>query len=84
MPGCTLNAALERAGKMQSELEQLRQETPGTSYPKRLAIAAATAKEGEPCGTFLQRLEYSLDEAQDAKPNELVIHDGSTCYFQST
>jgi diguanylate cyclase len=81
MPGCSLNAALERAGRMQAELENLRQEASST-YPKRLAIAAATAKDNEACGTFIQRIEYALDEAQDAKPNELVIHDGATCYFQ--
>lgn len=83
MPGCSLNAAAERAGRMQLELESLRSQSTNTKqYPTRFAVAAATAQHNEACGTFLQRLEYAIEEAQDAKPTELVVHDGATCYLQ--
>ncbi len=84
MPGCSLNAALERAGRMQSELDLLRQAANSGEYPPRLAISAGSAKINEGCGAFLQRLEYALEDAQDAKANEVVIHDGNSCYAQAT
>lgn len=84
MPGCSLNAALERAGSMQHLLEEHRESSMRHHYPERFAIAAATARFNEEAGSFLQRLEEALDEAQDANALELVVSSDNSSYFHAT
>ena len=84
MPGCSLNAALERAGGMQHLLEERRESSVLNHYPERFAMAAATARFNEEAGSFLQRLEDALEEAQDASALELVVSSDNSSYFHAT
>ncbi len=84
MPGCTLNASLERAGSMQHMLEDRRESSAPNHYPERFAIAAASAQFNEEAGLFLQRLEDALEEAQDATALELVVSSANSSYFHAT
>ena len=84
MPGCSLDAALERAGRMQHLLEERQAVSAPKHYPERLAIAAGCAQYNEEAGIFLQRLESALDEAQDAAPLELVVSSPTSSYFHAT
>jgi diguanylate cyclase len=84
MPGCTLNASLERAGGMQHMLEDRQLNSVPDHFPERLAISAASAQYNEEAGPFLQRLEDALDEAQDAAAHEVVVCSATSSYFHST
>jgi diguanylate cyclase (GGDEF)-like protein len=84
MPGCALSTVLERAGAMQHLLELRRANSAPQHYPKRFAIAAASAQDNEDAGAFLQRLEEALDEAQDASPLEVVVSNPTSSYFYAT
>ncbi len=84
MPGCTLNASLERASGMQLLLEERQASCDDEHYPERFAIAASCCQPNETAGVFLQRLEEALDEAQDAAPLELVVCDAGSTYFQAS
>jgi diguanylate cyclase len=84
LPGCTLNAALEKAGGMQHLLEDRQTSDDEFDYPERFAIATGISLINETCGPFLQRLEDALEEAQDAGPFELVVCDDGSTYFQPT
>ncbi len=84
MPGCTLKAALERAGAMQHLLADRRKLAARNHYPERFAIAAATAQFNEQPGLFFQRLEDALDAAQDASALELVVSSHNCSYFHAT
>ena len=84
LPGCTLNAALEKAGGMQHLLEDRQASNDEIDYPVRFAIATGCTLTNETCGPFLQRLEDALEEAQDAGPFELVVCDATSTYFQPT
>lgn len=84
LPGCTLNAALEKAGGMQHLLEERRTADNEIDYPERFAISTGSSLTNETCGPFLQRLEDALEEAQDAGPFELVVCDDGSTYFQPT
>ncbi len=84
MPGSSLNAALERAGRMQHELASARLDmTADSPFPVRFSVSLATAIPNEGRGAFMQRLEMAFEEAQDAKPCEVVIHDGNSCHTQT-
>ncbi len=83
MPGCTLDAALERCSRIQASLEQARSQwDPPEACPDRLAIAIASAQVDEEPGSFLHRLEQSLEESEDAELLEIVVHDGNTANVQ--
>lgn len=84
LPGCSLNAALEKAGGMQHLLEDSQTADDEIDYPERFAIATGSSLTNETCGPFLQRLEDALEEAQDAGPFELVVCDDGSTYFQAT
>ncbi|MEZ6137801.1 MAG: GGDEF domain-containing protein [Pirellulaceae bacterium] len=83
MPGCSPDAALDRATKIQHEFHKLRASWPSDQGPKKLAIAIAGYKNGEEVAQFLDRLENTLEEAHDASDSEIVIHNGDSSHFQT-
>ena len=77
MPGSKLDAAVDRAGRMQQTLAAARRDTQYAGpLPDRFCIALASMIRNESAGAFMQRLEGALDEARDARPGELVVNDG--------
>ena len=85
LPGCSLEAAAERASRMQMTLESCREEwLPPEHCPDRLAISIAQAKPEELPVDFLERLDGALSEAQDASRYELVVHDGNSTQFEAS
>jgi len=84
MPGSKMDAALDRAGKMQQALADSRRDVlHNRTVPDRFCIALASVIRNESVGTFMQRLEGALDEARDARPDELIVHDGKVLQSQS-
>ncbi len=81
MPGCSQDAALDRAAQIQSSLAECRDSWTAEDCPERLAISVAAATANEESSQFLDRLEAALDEAQDATETQVVIHDGQGCHF---
>lgn len=85
LPGCSLEAAAERASRMQMMLESSREEwLPLDHCPDRLAISIAQALPDEAPVDFLERLDGALSEAQDASRFELVVHDGNSTQFEAS
>ncbi len=85
LPGCSLEAAAERASRMQMMLENSREEwLPADHCPDRLAISIAQALPEESPVDFLERLDGALSEAQDASRFELVVHDGNSTQFEAS
>ncbi len=85
LPGCSLEAAGERASRMQMMLESSREEwLPVEHCPDRLAISIAQALPEESPVDFLERLDGALSEAQDASRFELVVHDGNSTQFEAS
>jgi hypothetical protein len=85
LPGCSIEAASERASRIQMLLETSRKDwQPVEHCPDRLSVSIAQAVEREETGEFLQRLEGALDEAADAGRFELVIHNGQCTRLEST
>lgn len=83
MPGLSVDAAIERVTLMQQALEDQRSSW-GDYCPERLAMAVASAETNEEAGSFLNRLEIALEEAQDASTFEVVVNVSGSCYFQAT
>ena len=84
LPGCSMEAASERAARIQLLLENSREEwQPLDHCPDRLSIAIAQALELEETGEFLQRLEGALEEAADAGRFELVIQTGDSSRIET-
>lgn len=85
LPGCSLEAAAERASRMQMTLESCREEwLPAEHCPDRMAISIAQALPDESPVDFLERLDGALSEAQDASRFELVVHDGTSTQFEAS
>jgi GGDEF domain-containing protein len=84
LPGCTLNATIEKAGGMQHLLVDRQAAHDDIDFPERFAIATGSSLTHETCGPFLQRLEDALEEALDAGPFELVVCEAASTYFQTT
>ena len=85
LPGCSLEAAAERASRMQMTLESCREEwLPADNCPDRMAISIAQALPEESPVDFLERLDGALSEAQDASRFELVVHDGTSTQFEAS
>ena len=85
LPGCSLEAAAERASRMQMTLESCREEwLPADNCPDRMAISIAQALPDESPVAFLERLDGALSEAQDASRFELVVHDGTSTQFEAS
>ncbi len=82
MPGCSLDAALERAVKIQRCLDESRDAWDSDICPDKLSVSIAGFQHTEEVSHFLDRLEAALDEAQDASENEVVVHNGDSCHFQ--
>jgi diguanylate cyclase (GGDEF)-like protein len=84
LPGTSLKIGIEHAGRMQQGLAASQEATTPTSrLPQRFSIALATAERGETPEGFMQRLESALATAPDAKPDEIVVHDGKSCRIQT-
>lgn len=84
LPGTSLNIGIEHAGRMQQGLAASHEAaTPTSRLPQRFSIALATAERGETPEGFMQRLESALATALNAKPDEIVVHDGKTCRLQT-
>lgn len=81
MPGCSQDAAIDRAARIQASLFDALEEWSGRK-PERLAISIATVGQNEGFAQFLDRLESALEEAQDATETQVVLHDGDICHFQ--
>ncbi|MCA9132180.1 MAG: hypothetical protein KDA45_03465, partial [Planctomycetales bacterium] len=82
MPGCSLDAAIDRGSKLQANLRTAQEQWPGEVCPQRFAIALAGVGDTEDSARFLNRLEGALEEGVDASVNELVVHTGEACHFQ--
>jgi diguanylate cyclase (GGDEF)-like protein len=82
MPGCSLDASVDRAAKIQTALREAAETWDGTT-PEKFAVAIGSVATGEENAGFLNRLESALEEALDAGPTELVVHNGQSCHFQS-
>ncbi|MCC6512130.1 MAG: diguanylate cyclase [Pirellulaceae bacterium] len=85
LPGCSIEAAGERASRMQMTLESCREQwLPPEHCPDRLSISVAQALNEEEPVDFLERLDSALSEAQDASRFEVVLHDGRSTLFESS
>jgi diguanylate cyclase (GGDEF)-like protein len=85
LPGCSIEAATERASRIQMLLENSRIDwQPAEHCPDRLAISIGQALPEEETTEFLERLESALEEAQQANRFELAIHDGEQSRFITT
>lgn len=82
MPGCSQEAAIDRAAKIQAGFRSAIPDWEAGASPSRLAVSVAQVDAGEKPANFLDRLEMGLDEAMDAGESELVIHTGDGCHFQ--
>jgi diguanylate cyclase len=83
MPGCSRDAALERAARIQRNLHASKEDWVDGKFPDKLSIAIACSDQSEDVPHFLDRLERALNEAVDAAPLEVVIQDGESCHFQA-
>lgn len=85
LPGCSIDAALERASRIQMLLEESRQDWfPEDQCPDRLSVAIAQAQDREEPGEYLTRLETALGEAVDSARFEIVVHDGTSTRVEAT
>lgn len=85
LPGCSVEAAAERASRIQVLLEDSRDEwQPHNQCPERLSISIAQALEDEETTQFLQRMELALSQAQEGGRFELAIHDGRIAKLESS
>ncbi|MCA9131405.1 MAG: hypothetical protein KDB22_30185, partial [Planctomycetales bacterium] len=82
LPGCSQDAAMERAAKIQANLNTASQTWQSGACPERLAISISQIESTDSTALFLNRLESALDDAIDAAPNEVVIPDGESSLFQ--
>lgn len=82
MPGCSQDAALERASRIQHNLQDCAGTWDAGTFPGKLSISIAICEANEDIPQFLDRLERALDEAVDASELEVVIHSGVSCHFQ--
>ncbi len=82
MPGCSQDAAVERASRIQHSLQDCEPNWTAGTFPGKLSISIACCDTSEDVPHFLDRLERALDEAVDASNFEVVIHTGETCHFQ--
>jgi diguanylate cyclase (GGDEF)-like protein len=82
MPGCSLDAGIERAANIQSALRETSFEWDSALGPERFAVAIGGIGTNEDNASFLNRLEVAIEEALDAADTELVVHNGKSCYFQ--
>lgn len=82
MPGCSQDAALERASRIQHNLQDCADTWDSGSFPGKLSISIACREATEDVPQFLDRLERALDEAVDASELGVVIHTGDSCHFQ--
>jgi diguanylate cyclase len=82
MPGCSPDAVLERAGKIQHCFQDARDGWNHAAVPEKLSISLAGVDNSEDVAQFVNRLENALEEAQDASPNEVVVHNGESSHFQ--
>ncbi len=83
MPGCSTDAGVDRASKIQHCLQDRRDTWPTEHCPAKLAISIASFHHPEDVAHFLNRLEKALDEAQDAAVMEVVVHHGESSHFQT-
>ncbi len=82
MPGCSQDAALERASRIQHNLQDCADTWDAGTFPGKLSISIACCEINEDVPQFLDRLERALDEAVDASELEVVIQTGDSCHFQ--
>lgn len=85
LPGCSIEAATERASRIQMLLENSRSDwQPAEHCPDRLAISIGQALAEEETTEFLERIESALEEAQQGSRFEIAIHDGEHSRFITT
>jgi diguanylate cyclase len=82
MPGCSQDAALDRAARIQHNLQDSADSWSAGTFPGKLSISIACCEANEEVPQFLDRLERALDEAVDASELEVVIQTGDSCHFQ--
>jgi diguanylate cyclase len=82
MPGCSQDAALERAARIQHNLQDSAETWSSGDFPGKLSISIACCEPNEEVSQFLDRLERAVDEAVDASELEVVIQAGDSCHFQ--
>lgn len=82
MPGCSPDAVLERASKIQHCFRDAREDWISDIVPQKLSISIAGVDTNEDVAQFINRLENTLEEAQDAADNEVVVHNGEASHFQ--
>ncbi len=82
MPGCSMEAAIDRAAKILAAHADLLATEPGGHLPQRLAISVAVAQEFEKGAEFIDRLEEGLDAALAADPQQIAVHDGQSVVYR--
>ncbi|MBX3422915.1 MAG: GGDEF domain-containing protein [Pirellulaceae bacterium] len=82
LPGCSCAVTHERAADVLLNLNLTLETWELPTVPSRFAVSVGHADENEETTPLLDRLEQALNEAHDASPNEMVIHNGQSTYFQ--
>lgn len=75
-PGCSAEAAYERAGDMKRILSRSAEATKLGAMAKNFAVAVGHVLEKEEVSSVLNRIELALDEGKDSNPEQIVVHDG--------
>lgn len=81
LPGCSNDAAIDRATKLHRATLKLSQELPSESCPSKFAISVAGIQENEGVSDFLDRLASTLEDARETSASEIIVHDGSSSHF---
>jgi GGDEF domain-containing protein len=82
MPGCSLDLGVERAAKIVHTFNENVGSWKSNIRPERLAISVGGVMDKEEAPAFLDRMEAALEEAGDASPAEVVVHNGDATHFQ--
>ncbi|MCA9191973.1 MAG: diguanylate cyclase [Planctomycetales bacterium] len=78
LPGCSLDAGIERVNQIKECESKLRTKTPFDNFA--FSICKISCLENAP--GLLNRLEAALDEAHDLKPTEFVVHNGDSVSYR--
>lgn len=81
LPGCSAEASYQRASEIKELLLESAVNWELPAIPERFAVAVGHVLEKEEVASLLNRIELALDEANHAKDEEIVIHDGASTQF---
>jgi diguanylate cyclase len=81
LPGCSAEAAYERASDIKQLLVRSLSNWETAVVPAGFAVAVSHVLEKEDVAVMLNRLETALDEAHHSSREEIAIHDGASTQF---